>query len=153
MKYLKYFYDVGKDSILKEHMELEDRNFIKSIFQDIIDDYDIYLGELGAGGSGIFYNINPFVTKYNKSGAPIKPTYYFRVTFWSEHGSVFQQSDIIENLDLGPYIKRLEFAGYTIENRTRIWDKDSDKSRCGQLSNKTPKWGDIKQIILDIYPS
>ena len=101
-------------------------------------------------GSGIFYSINPFFNYHQQFKS--KPL-YFTITFWSEHGVTFQQSDAIENLDLGPYIKRLEFAGYTIENRTLIWDKDSDKSRCGQLSNKLPKWGDIKQIILDIYPS
>ena len=79
---------------------------IKDVFQDVIDDYDLYRLDINtsmADENAFYYDVY-HSGKHKRFGLRI---------FYSENG-YFAYSDVIKNMDISKNIKRLENIGYKI---------------------------------------
>lgn len=116
----------------------EDLLIIKDVFQDIIDEWDLYDSSIYRQQIGKFYKIF-------KRGDMI----VFQI--WSESSGHFQQSDFLNKIDLSGHIRTLESMGYSVKNKTLKWSivKNID-SRFSILSGKEPNTDEVMLITLEI---
>ena len=100
MKHLRYFKSKKEDY----HMQV-----VKDVFQDIIDDYDLYekkYGSLDTTGGGDFYTIG-----YRR--VRTKDVVFIKIWHLNADG-VFEKSEKLSKINFVPYVKRLEDMGYGI---------------------------------------